>query len=64
MSPEFRAGERVVTIKLICTECGKPAQGNHSWTDGSGEICDGCVEQDEKSPSPNGTQDISQEITQ
>lgn len=46
MSPEFMAGERVITIHLICTECGKPAQGNHSWTDGSGSICDDCVAKD------------------
>lgn len=52
MSPEFRAAERVISIRLICTECGKPAQGNASWTDGSGEICDACVEKDEKSAEP------------
>lgn len=49
MSPEFRAGERVISIRLICTECGKRAQGNASWTDGSGEICDTCVEKDQNS---------------
>lgn len=48
MSPEFRAGERVVSVKLCCTECGGRAQGNHSWTDGSGEICDACAEADER----------------
>ena len=52
MSPEFLAGERVVTIKLFCTECGKPAQGNHSWTDGSGEICDKCAAEDQSSSHP------------
>lgn len=48
MSPEFRAGERVVSVKICCTECGGPAEGNHSWTDGSGHICDACVEADER----------------
>jgi hypothetical protein len=46
MPPEFRAGERVISVKLYCTECGGRAQGNASWTDGSGEICDACVERD------------------
>lgn len=46
MSPEFRQGEIVRDIKLICTECGKKAQGNHSWTDGSGEMCDECAAND------------------
>lgn len=49
MSPEFRAGERVVEVKLCCTECEGVAEGNHSWTDGSGEICDACVAADEAS---------------
>lgn len=49
MDPEFMAGERVYTIRLICTECGKAAQGNCSWTDGSGEICDDCVAKDQAS---------------
>lgn len=47
MSPEFRAGERVREPRLICTECGGRAEGNHEWTDGSGEICDRCVAADE-----------------
>lgn len=51
MSPEFMAGERVIDIPLVCTECGKQAQGNHSWCDGSGDICDKCVEKDEKKGS-------------
>lgn len=42
MTPEFRAGERVVSVRLCCTECGERAEGNYSWTDGSGEICDMC----------------------
>ena len=42
-----RDGERVRDVKLVCTECGGTAEGNCSWTDGSGEICDSCVEQDE-----------------
>jgi len=46
MDPDFMRGERVVDIKLTCTECGKPAQGNASWNDGSGEICDVCLEKD------------------
>lgn len=45
MSPEFRAGERDVDVRLTCTECGKRAQGNCAWTDGSGEICDACSEE-------------------
>lgn len=48
MSPEFRQGETVREIKLVCTECKGKAEGNHSWTDGSGEICDKCAEEDEK----------------
>lgn len=48
MTPEFRQGEREVHIHLTCTECGKSAEGNHSWTDGSGELCDKCVEEDDK----------------
>lgn len=51
MSPEFRQGERDIRIRLTCTECKKPAEGNHSWVDGSGEICDKCAEEDEKSPA-------------
>lgn len=51
MTPEFRAGERVVSVKLCCTECGGRAQGNASWTDGSGEICDACVDADERAAS-------------
>lgn len=42
MSPEFRAGENPKEIKLTCTECHGPAEGNVSWTDGSGEVCDKC----------------------
>jgi hypothetical protein len=48
MHHEFRQGERETPIKLTCTECGGKAEGNHSWADGSGEICDQCVKQDEK----------------
>lgn len=47
MSPEFRAGERDVDIHLECTECGGPAEGNAEWTDGSGDICDACVAEDQ-----------------
>lgn len=47
MDPEFMAGERVIIIHLVCTECGKAAQGNYSWTDGSGDICDDCVAKDQ-----------------
>lgn len=46
MNPEFRAGEREARERLECTECGGPAEGNHSWADGSGEICDACVRRD------------------
>ncbi len=42
MSPEFRQGERETHISLKCTECGGEAEGNVSWTDGSGEVCDKC----------------------
>lgn len=28
MTPEFRAGERVVSVRLCCTECGGRAEGN------------------------------------
>lgn len=52
MSPEFRQGERVVSIHLTCTECGGRAEGEHSWADGSGDICNKCVEEDEKSETP------------
>lgn len=36
----------MIGLKLTCTECGGRAEGSHSWTDGSGEICDSCVEKD------------------
>jgi hypothetical protein len=50
---EFRQGEKVREIRLICTECGKPAQGNASWSDGSGELCNKCAEEDQKAaPNP------------
>jgi hypothetical protein len=48
MSPEFMQGEREIHIHLTCTECGWNAEGNHSWMDGSGEICDKCVKKDEE----------------
>lgn len=48
MHYEFRQGERDVDMHYTCTECGGKAEGNCSWTDGSGEICDKCVEEDEK----------------
>lgn len=51
MTPEFRAGERVVSVSLCCTECGGSAQGNASWADGSGEICDACVAAQDACPS-------------
>ena len=47
MHHEFRKLERDREPRLICTECGGPAEGNCSWTDGSGEICDKCVRFDE-----------------
>ena len=47
MAPEFRAGERVRENVLVCTECGKRAEGNASWADGSGDLCDACVAADE-----------------
>ena len=54
MDPEFMARERVVNIVLKCTECHGPAQGNHGWADGSGDICDECVKKDEAAQSlPN-----------
>ena len=40
---EFRRGENPREPRLICTECGRRAEGNCSWTDGSGEICDKCA---------------------
>lgn len=46
MSPEFRKGENPADIHLVCTECGGSAEGNHSWTDGSGDICDKCAAAD------------------
>ena len=46
MNPEFMLGERVVDPKLVCTECGGRAEGNSSWCDGSGDICDRCVKKD------------------
>jgi hypothetical protein len=50
MDPDFMRGERVAEIAPKCTECGKAAEGNHSWADGSGEICDACLEKQEQSP--------------
>lgn len=38
----FRAGENPPTIHYTCTECGGKAEGNCSWADGSGEVCDKC----------------------
>jgi len=55
MDPEFMKGERVIDPKLVCTECGKPAQGNASWTDGSGEICDACLEKDQDAQAYDGS---------
>ncbi len=46
MNPEFRVGEIPVPVRLTCTECGGLAEGNCSWTDGSGEVCDKCVRKD------------------
>jgi len=46
MHDDFMRGERSIDVKLVCTECGKRAEGNHSWVDGSGEICDKCVAAD------------------
>jgi len=46
MDPDFMRGERVAEIAPKCTECGKAAEGNHSWADGSGEICDACADKD------------------
>jgi hypothetical protein len=46
----FRQGENPRPIVLTCTECGGKAEGNRSWSDGSGEICDKCgKELDEES---------------
>lgn len=43
MSPEFRDGERVGRDpKLTCTECEGEAEGEVSWSDGSGEVCLKC----------------------
>src|SRR5271166_4744504 len=42
----FQAGERDVDCRLVCTECGGRAEGNASWSDGSGELCDACVAKD------------------
>jgi hypothetical protein len=47
MHAEFRAMERDVDVKLTCTECGGKAEGNCSWSDGSGELCDKCVKEDQ-----------------
>lgn len=33
--------------RLVCTECGGKASGEYAWADGSGFICDKCVEDDE-----------------
>jgi len=43
VSPEFRHGERVFSLKLTCIECGKRAQGNVACAEG--EICDACHEE-------------------
>lgn len=43
---EFRRNENAVSAKLICCECGKPAQGNVYGE--NGEICDDCHEQGQK----------------
>jgi hypothetical protein len=39
---DFRKGENPKPVKLVCTECGGNAEGNCSWTDGTGEICNAC----------------------
>lgn len=38
----FRQGENLPTPKLTCTECGGEAEGEVSWSDGSGEVCLKC----------------------
>lgn len=52
MHAEFRMGERDVDIRLTCTECGGRAEGNCSWSDGSGELCDKCVAEDQAATKP------------
>lgn len=37
---DFRRNENPKPCKLICCECGKPAEGNVSCEDG--DICDKC----------------------
>lgn len=62
MSPEFRAAERVTCIRLVCADCGGPAQGNVSYSDGSGEVCDSCAAADDGTPlepAPRATTEVS-----
>lgn len=40
MHYEFRSAERDVSIRLVCVECGKRAQGNVECAEG--ELCDSC----------------------
>jgi hypothetical protein len=42
MTPEFRAGERDRGSRLLCCDCGEPAEGNITCDDGN--ICDACHE--------------------
>lgn len=49
---DFRRNENPKVIRLECTECGGPAEGNCTWTDGTGEICDKCVAEDDAAEVP------------
>lgn len=48
MTPEFRAGERDRGCRLLCCDCGKPAEGNVTCDDG--ELCDACHAEDMSEP--------------
>ncbi len=54
---EFLRNESRKDPKYICTECGKEAEGNHSWSDGEGEICDKCAEETEEPRTPGSKND-------
>lgn len=43
----FRQGEIVREVKLVCCECGGPAEGNVSFNETKEELCDSCAEQDQ-----------------
>jgi hypothetical protein len=43
MSPEFRAGERVENIVILCGECGRPSDCYGRMVDTNESICEACA---------------------